>query len=157
MVRFPKQVLLVKAQMLQQEYCASRLRTSVQPQPLDISMKWVNCVLHEYRISHRVPNRKYKVARWVLAERLVIFWLSVSKVRKLILLHFRYDPDCSNVDQSPFHMNEAGSQACGTLALKGAPIVPLIECHASTRARWSLNSITKSSQSQVRRRLPELS
>ena len=154
MVRFPKQVLLVKAQMLQQEYCASCLRNSVQPEPLDISMKWVNGVLHEYRISHRVPNRKYKVARWVLAERLVIFWLSVSKVRKLILLHFGYDPDCSNVDQSPFHMNEAGSQACGTLALKGAPIVPLIECHASTRSRWSLNSITKSSQSQVRRRLP---
>ena len=154
MVRFPKKVLLVKAQMLQQEYVVACLKRDVQPECLDISHKWLLRLLHEYRISHRVPNRKYKVARWVLAERLEIFWLSVSKVRKCILLHFHYDPDCSNVDQSPFHMNEAGSKECGTLALKGAPIVPLIENHAATRKRWSLNSVTKSSEEQVRRRLP---
>ena len=72
-----------------------------------------------------------------------MLWLSVAKTRKLILLHFGYDPECSNADQSPFHMNEAGSQACRTLALKGGPLVPLIECHAATRERWSLNSVTK--------------
>ena len=154
MVRFPKQVLLVKAQMLQQEYCALCLRQSIQVEPVDITMNWVNGVLHEYRLTHRVPNRKYKVARWVLAERLEIFWLSVMKLRKFILLHFGYDPACSNVDQSPFHKNEAGSKECQTLALKGAPIVPLIENHAATRERWSLNSITKSDEEAVRRRLP---
>ena len=80
----------------------------------------------------------------------MIFWLSVAKVCKLILLHFGYDPDCSNVDQSPFHMNEAGSAECNSLALKGAPIVPLVENHAATRERWSLNSVTDSCEERIR-------
>ena len=74
--------------------------------------------------THRVPNRKYRVARWGLAERLEIFWLSVSKVRKLILLTFGYDPACTNVDQSPFHKNEAGSKEYGTIALNGGTDYP---------------------------------
>ena len=78
----------------------------------------------------------------------------MAKVRKLILLHFGYDPDCRNIDQSPFHGNEAGSKACNTLALKGAPTVPLIENHAATRERISLNSVTMSSVERIRRRLP---
>ena len=54
----------------------------------------------ERRLALRAPNRKFKVPRWVLAQRLGIFWLSVYKLRKLILLHFGYDPDCQNIDQS---------------------------------------------------------
>ena len=45
-----------------------------------------------------------------------------------------------DIDQTPFHMNEAGSAARHKLALTGAPIVPLIENHAATRERWSLTS-----------------
>ena len=48
---------------------------------------------------------------------------------------FGYEPICTNIDQSPFHHNEAGSQELGTLALKGAYTVPLIESHAATRCR----------------------
>ena len=51
-------------------------------------------------------------------------------------------------------MNEVGSKCFGTLSLKGADVVPLIENHAATRHRWSLNSITTSSEAAVRRRLP---
>ena len=111
-------------------------------------------MLAEYRISDRVPNRKFKVPRWVLAERLQIFWLVKAKLTMLVKLHFGYEPDCRNVDQSPFHRNEAGSKGCNTLALKGAPTVPLIENHAATRERWSLNSVTDSSAERIRRRLP---
>jgi len=163
----------------------------------------LNDLLREYRISDRKPNRKFKVPRWVLAERLEIWWLNVFKLRKLVQLHFGYDPvarilintsaldhsnaiHCKpcvcvfwfavfnvvflfmfdvqswgpclynerNVDQSPFHSNEAGSQEVGTLALKGAPTVPLIENHAATRERMSLNSVTDSSPERIRRRLP---
>ena len=35
-----------------------------------------------------------------------------------------------------------------------APMFPLIECHAATRERWSLNSVTKPSKRRVQRRLP---
>ena len=84
MVRFPKNVLLVKAQMLQQEYLASCLRNMVQPEPLEITLIWLRGLLNEYRVSHRKPNRKYKVAKKVLAERLETFRLSVRKIRRLI-------------------------------------------------------------------------
>ena len=58
------------------------------------------------------------------------------------------------MDQSPFHGNEAGSAECNTIALKGAPTVPLVENHAATRARWSLNSVTDSSRERISQELP---
>ena len=73
MVRIPKQVLLVKAQMLQEEYYASCLRNRVTPEVVDVNARWLNRLLLRYRIVDRKPNRKFKVPRWVLAERLEIF------------------------------------------------------------------------------------
>mgnify|MGYP003310695744 CR=1 FL=1 len=100
MVRFPKKVLLVKAQMLHEAYCAQCLLHYVAPEPVVICGRWLNQLLDEYRIADRVPNRKYKVPRVVLGERLKIFWTTVAKIRKLCLLKWNYDPDCKNVDQS---------------------------------------------------------
>ena len=154
MVRFPKKVMLVKAQMLQQEYIASCLSRELVPQPVEINHRWLREWMREYRISDRRPNRKFKVPRWLLAERLEIWWLNVFKLRKLVKLCFGYDPVARNVDQSPFHNNEAGSKEVGTLALTGAPTVPLIENHAATRERMSLNSVTDSSPERIRRQLP---
>ena len=101
-------------------------------------------------VTGRRKIRKFKVSRAVLKERLRIFWIVVYKLRKLIILHFGYDPKMRNIDQSPFHGNEAGSAECNTLALKGAPTVPLVEDHAATRDRWSLNSVTYSCEERVR-------
>ena len=56
------------------------------------SKRRLNDLLREYRISDRKPNRKFKVPRWVLAERLEIWWLNVFKLRKFVQLHFGYDP-----------------------------------------------------------------
>ena len=50
----------------------------------------------------------------------------IYKLRKLVVLEKGYDPDMRNLDQSPFHINEAGSQVTGTIALQGGPIIPLI-------------------------------
>ena len=86
MVRFPKKVLLVKAQMLQEEYVASCLRNRITPEPVEISGGWLNELLREYRISDLKPNRKFKVPRWVLLERMEIWWLTVHRVRKFIEL-----------------------------------------------------------------------
>ena len=90
----------------------------------------------------------------MLAERLKLFWIASANIRKLVILHFRYDPEFRHADQSPFHGNEAGSAACNTIALKGAPTVPLIENHAATRARLSLNSVTDSSRERISQELP---
>ena len=81
----------------------------------------------------------------------MIFWINVARLRKLIFLHFGYEPEAKNVDQSPFHGNEAGSKECNTLALKGVPKVPLLENHAATRERWSLSSVTDSCIQRVQR------
>ena len=154
MCRFPKQVLLVKAQMLQLDYYTACLKKRVEPEHVQVDGRWLNELLAEYRLSSRKPNRKFKVPRWVLAERLMMFWLAGARVRKLAILTFGYDPVFRNVDQSPFHGNEAGSAACNTIALQGAPTVPLIENHAATRDRVSLNSVTDSSPERISQELP---
>ena len=61
MCRFPKKVLLVKAQMLQEDYVIECLSRNLQPECVDITAKCLNELLWEYRISDRVPNRKFEV------------------------------------------------------------------------------------------------
>jgi len=112
-------------------------------------MDWINGWLYEHRLVSRRPNRKYKVKRWILAERLMIWWINTACIRKLILLHHKYDPSFRNVDQSPFHKNEAGSIESNAVTIKGALAVPLIENHASTRERWSLNSVADSCEERI--------
>ena len=48
------------------------------------------------------------------------------------------------MDQSPFHMNEAGSKDCGILCLRGCGVVPLNELHSATRSRWTANTLVRS-------------
>ena len=55
-----------------------------------------------------------------------------------------------NLDQSPFHINEAGSHVTGTIAMRGGPIIPRLENHGDTRERWSLNSVTDSSEERIK-------
>ena len=55
-----------------------------------------------------------------------------------------YDLAVDNVDQSPFHMYEAGSKKAGTLCIRGCGTVPLNEVHSATRERWSVNTLVRS-------------
>ena len=117
---------------------------------MEITEQWINDWLVEHRLTQRKPNRKWKVSRATLEERLEIFWKTIYKLTKFVQLAKGYRPDMRNIDQSPFHKNEAGSHVTGSIALKGAPVVPLLENHGSTRERWSLNSITDSSEERIR-------
>ena len=154
MCRFPKKVLLVQALKLQQDYYCSCLNNQVEPEHVKVDARWLNGFLAEYRLTSRRPNRKFKVPRAVLAQRLKIWWTVTAKLRKLIMLTFGYEPKFRNIDQSPFHGNEAGSAESNTISLKGAPTVPLVENHAATRERWSLNSVTDSSAERISKKLP---
>ena len=51
MCRFPKKVLLVKAQMLQQEYFISCVRRNVQPEHVQLDGQWLDVLLAEYKLS----------------------------------------------------------------------------------------------------------
>ena len=65
-----------------------------------IHNKWMKRWCLEYGLSLRAPNRKYKVAKRVLEERLQIGWLNCARVRKLCQLVFGYDPEQKNWDPS---------------------------------------------------------
>ena len=98
----------------------------------------------------RAPNRKYKVPKWLLEERLIIWWLNLARVRALCICVFGYDPEMENWDQTPFHRNEVGSQNARTLAIEGSMTVPLIEGHSDTRSRWSANLTTFSNKDRIK-------
>ena len=59
------------------------------------------------------------------------------RVRRLCTLEHGYDPIIEGWDQKPFHFNESGSQTRKTLHWQGAPEVPLKECAAAVRMRWT--------------------
>ncbi|MCP4202782.1 MAG: hypothetical protein GY769_12720 [bacterium] len=140
----PVAVLRVKAKSLLDEEVVACLRSGAESRPPKLTDAWFRNWRHEYGVSLRKPNRKYKVAGWVLRERLGIGWNNIFAVRALCVLANGYDMEMENFDQAPFHMNEAGSRGSGTLALRGAPRLVLKECHAATRSRWSVNTMTTS-------------
>ena len=67
----------------------------------------------------RVANRRYKAPKWVVGERLRLWWITLTRLRLLCLLIFGYDLEMENFDQSPFHNNEVGAQNKPTLAVAG--------------------------------------
>ena len=148
MGRFPAPLLYWKARQFLLEYLRARCEAGVRAVGMRIHSKWMKRWCLEYGLSLRAPNRKYKVAKRVLEERLQIGWLNCARVRKLCQLVFGYDPEQENWDQSPFQHNEIGSQNSKTLAVRGC-VVPLIEGHADTRARWTANLTTFSNGERI--------
>ena len=83
----------------QQEHCGECLTRELQPGHVQIDGGWLNHFRGEYGLTSRKPNRKFKVPRRVLLERLAIFWTSVVKVRTMVMEHFGYDRDIRNIDR----------------------------------------------------------
>ena len=110
-VRVPPVLVELKAKQLVQDYITASLRNGQQPKPPVITRHWLKEWQMEYRVSFRKPNRKFKVAKAVLEERLSLFWLNVTRVRALAVARLGYDLEVWNLDQSPFHMNESGAKA----------------------------------------------
>ncbi len=96
----------------------------------------------------RKPNRKYKVPKAAMAERLEIGWCNVARIRAFCLATHGYDPEIENWDQFPFHNNESGSADTPTLAVAGS-LVPLFEGPADTRERWTANLTTFSNKARI--------
>ena len=148
--RIPPAFLLQKASTLVEEYMTACLRQGKQTKAPVISHEWLRSWRLEYGVCLRRPNRKWKVAGPVLAQRLAITWENVYRVRALAIKLLGYNPDLDNLDQSPFHMNEAGSKAEKSLSIRGGGVVPLKEGHAQTRERWTLQTTTTSNAERAR-------
>ena len=80
-VRIPPKLVMVKAAQLVQDYVKECLLRGVPPDPPKITSHWMRGWKRQYRVSLRRPNRKYKVPRHVLEERLAIFWINIARVR----------------------------------------------------------------------------
>ena len=148
--RIPASFVIQKAATLVEDYVVECARRGVQARAPVLSHNWLRHWRLSYGVSFRKPNRKWKVARHVLAERLRIAWENTYRVRALAVEVLGYDLDLDNLDQSPFHMNEAGSQAQKSMSIRGGGVVPLKEGHAQTRERWTLQTTTTSNAQRAR-------
>ena len=79
MCRVPISFLLAMARHMYKQYLATCLELGEEPETLDVGPRWVRYWLIEVRLTSSMPTRKYKVKRWILAERLCIFWINVHK------------------------------------------------------------------------------
>ena len=124
-------------------YCAEQLKRGAKPKVPRLRSDWFADWRREYGLSMRLPNRKYKAPKWLVGQRLEVGWLNMARVRQACHDILGYDPEVWNFDQSPFYHNESGSKNLPTLHVRGAK-VPLIELQAETRARWTVNLLTRS-------------
>jgi hypothetical protein len=151
MGRFPRSLLKAKVNQLLEDYCRESLIQGVALTTFKPRSDWWSRWEDEYGLSMRYPNRKFKVPKWVLAERLGIGWINQARIRALCEEVHGYDLEFENWDQSPFHNNESGSQNVRTLAIAGANEVPLIENHSDVRERWTGNFTTFSDKERILR------
>ena len=105
-----------------------------------IDKQWLRRWKRDYGVSYRRPNQRYKCSRRVLGDRLRTMWLNCIRVRRAAQRLLGHDLQYAiyGIDETPFHMNECGSKAVGTLEIQGAPVVRLKENHAATRQRVSV-------------------
>ena len=78
MCRVPMSFLLAMARHMYQQYLAICLELGEDPETVDVGPRWLKRWLIEVRLASRLPNRKYKVKRWILAERLCLFLAQYS-------------------------------------------------------------------------------
>ena len=142
--RIPVSMVMRQAEVLVERYIRICMDAGVPADSVVVDCGWLRRWRREYRVSLRKPNRRWKVPRAVLLERLRIGWCNVFRIRKFINLVHGYDPVQINFDQTPYHMNEAGSKEVSTLSFRGCGEVPLKEGHAATRKRWTANTLVVS-------------
>jgi hypothetical protein len=148
LARFTRQLVRQKARQLLQDYCFQSLLQGKHAVGVQLTARWFSDWEADFGLSMRKANRKYKVPKAVMEERLEIAWCNGARVRALCFAVHGYEPEMENWDQSPFHGNESGSANVPTLAVAGG-IVPLVEGHAATRERWTANLTTFSNKERL--------
>ena len=84
MGRFPLSLVRQKAKQLLHDYLRICCIAGAPVKGVaNFYWKWFKRWQKEYGLSMRAPNRKYKVPKWLLEERLIIWWLNIARVRAL--------------------------------------------------------------------------
>lgn len=152
--RFPRSMVRQKLNDLIQEYCAQCLLQGYRPKVSRVRSRWFDQWEAEHGLCMRQPNRRYKLPKRILEERLSIWWITLARLRTLALECLGYDLEMENFDQSPFHNNEVGAQNKKTLAVAGLNEVPLIEGRHDCLQRWTGNFTTWSDSVRVEQEGP---
>lgn len=155
--RLPHKIVLAQARLLLDKYVSSSLEHGHAPRVPKLNSCWLNRWRTTYGVSFRKPNRRYKMSRKGILQRLEIFWLNNVRVRHFASRMLGVDPGShvDNADQKGWFMNHQGSKLHGTLALgAGSPDIPVKENHAATRTRVSFMTYTSNNADKVRRGLP---
>ena len=79
LARFTRQLVRQKAQHLLNDYCAASLLVGCKPIVPTLRSEWFRGWESDYGLSMRNPNRKYKVPKWLMLERLKIAWLNFAR------------------------------------------------------------------------------
>ena len=138
----------VKVQQLLREHAHASILNGVPVQTIKPDSWRFQRWQEDYGLSLRQANRKIAVPRHVLKARLELFWVGLFRVRQLAVLALGYEPLLLNVDQSPYHHNESGSQNKATLGVRGST-VPVVEGNSDCKSRWTANSTTCSSETAI--------
>ena len=94
--RLPLHVLRNKALSLRMWCIVEALNHGFQPRvPKIMGTNWLLLWRKEYSVSLRTPNKRWKVPRPVLLQRLRIMWLNVIRLRTLSWLVFGHDLEAS--------------------------------------------------------------
>ena len=108
LARFPRSLLKLKVQELLREHAYACLLNGQPVRSFQSNSWWFKRWEEEYGLSMRCANRKYKVPRWVLKERLELFWVNLFRIRIFINLKFGKEPLILNFDQPPFITTRRG-------------------------------------------------
>jgi len=130
-------------------YVLQCLKEKVPVDAPDITYKWLKNWRMEFNVSLRYPNRRWKVPRPVLKERLHIMWTNLIRVQVLLWLHFGQFADVDGFDQKPLHTHESGSKHLKTLAFRGEEEIPVKEGHSATRSRWTVVTYVTSNKERA--------
>jgi hypothetical protein len=147
--------MALKVNQLVEEYAYACLLNGRPAETVIPTATWFKRWEEEYGLSMRQANRKYEVPRKIQKERLDIFWVTLFRIRKFILLNFGYDPLICNWDQSPFHHNETGAQDKPTLCVR-ADKVPVVQGNSDSKARWTANLWTQNKFTEEQMKTKEL-
>ena len=89
-------VLRDKAKQLLHDYLRVPFMQGRRQRGVAIDWKWLKRWYIDYGLSMRAPNRKFKVSKALLEERLTTWWLNLARVRALAEAVFGYDLEMDN-------------------------------------------------------------
>ena len=102
--RFPRSLLRSKVKQLLADYLRACFNAGAKAVGFNPTGRWFKEWECDYGLSMLQPNRKFKVSRHVQDERVMLWWISVYRVRALCLALFGYDPEMENFDLSLIHI-----------------------------------------------------